>query len=484
MPAINSIRQLRRDGLSVTDIASATGVSRDTVYKYLKKDDFSPQLPAKQKRASKLDPYRPLIESWLDEDRSNWKKQRHTSRRIYQRLTEECGVAVSESAVNRYVKKLKEARKSKEDAYLDLDWAPGEAQADFGEADFYLLGTRTRMRYFVVTFPYSNVGFSQVLPSENSECVCEGLKKIFEYIGGVPARIVFDNATGVGRRVCKEVRTTDLFGAFAAHYDFAYSFCNPASGNEKGNVENKVGFIRRNLFAPPAQVHNIDIFNKHLLDKCLRLSDKPHWIKGEPESQLFVEDSFALSGLPAKPFDPVRYVSARANKQGKICLCGHHYYSSDPSLAGKTLIAALRAFSVSIHTDDGALVCEHRRAYGDAPTDTTDPASQLPLLCVKPGGWKNSKARSAMRDDLRGYLDSLESGELKASLRLLRDECAKSGWEATLGAAELAYSSTGRIDGASLSVSAARIAGGASCINYDDPIDLSVYDVALNIGGR
>ena len=280
MPAINSIRQLRRDGLSITDIASATGVSRDTVYKYLKKDDFSPQLPAKQKRASKLDPYRPLIESWLDEDRSNWKKQRHTSRRIYQRLTEECGVAVSESAVNRYVKKLKEARKSKEDAYLDLDWAPGEAQADFGEADFYLLGTRTRMRYFVVTFPYSNVGFSQVLPSENSECVCEGLKKIFEYIGGVPARIVFDNATGVGRRVCKEVRTTDLFGAFAAHYDFAYSFCNPASGNEKGNVENKVGFIRRNLFTPPAQVHNIDIFNKHLLDKCLRLSDKPHWIKG------------------------------------------------------------------------------------------------------------------------------------------------------------------------------------------------------------
>ena len=177
MPTINSIRQLRRDGLSITDIASATGVSRDTVYKYLKKDDFSPQIPSKQKHASKLDPYRSIIESWLDEDKTNWKKQRHTSRRIYQRLTEECGVNVSESAVNRYVRKLKETRKAYEDAYLDLDWAPGEAQADFGEADFYLLGTRRRMRYFVVTFPYSNVGFAQVLPSENSECVCEGLKK-------------------------------------------------------------------------------------------------------------------------------------------------------------------------------------------------------------------------------------------------------------------------------------------------------------------
>ena len=114
MPTINSIRQLRRDGLSITDIASATGVSRDTVYKYLKKDDFSPQIPSKQKHASKLDPYRSIIESWLDEDKTNWKKQRHTSRRIYQRLTEECGVNVSESAVNRYVRKLKETRKAYE----------------------------------------------------------------------------------------------------------------------------------------------------------------------------------------------------------------------------------------------------------------------------------------------------------------------------------------------------------------------------------
>ncbi len=128
---------------------------------------------------------------------------------------------------------------------------------------------------------------------------------------------MFDNATGIGRRVCKEVRTTDLFGAFAAHYGFAYSFCSPASGNEKGNVENKVGFIRRNLFTPPAQVHNIDIFNKHLLDKCLRLSDKPHWIKGEPESQLFVEDSFALSGLPqSRSTLCATYLPGRTNKKG------------------------------------------------------------------------------------------------------------------------------------------------------------------------
>lgn len=484
MPAINSIRQLRRDGLSIADIASTAGVSRDAVYKHLRQDDFSPQMPVKQKHPSELGPYRALIESWLDEDGANRKKQRHTYRRMHRRLVEECGLDVGESAVSRYVKRIGENRKPKDEAYLDPDWTPGEAQADFGEADFHLSGTRVRMHYFVLAFPYSNVGFARVLPGENAECVCEGPKKIFEYIGGVPERIVFDNATGIGRRVCREVRTTELFGALAAHYDFAYSFCNPASGNEKGDVEDKVGFIRRNLFAPPAQARNIDVFSRNLLGKRLKLSDKPHWIKAEPESRLFMEDAFALSGLPAKAFDPVRYLPAKANKQGRICLEGRRHYSSDPSLAQADLIVALRAFSVEIYTEEGSFVCEHRRAYGQAPTDTTGPESQPPLLCVKPGGWKNSKVRSSMGENLRGHLDSLGADELKAGLRLLRDECARSGWGATVGAARLAYDSTGRIDGASLGVSASRIAGGMSCVDYDDPIDLGVYDAALNLGGR
>ncbi|HIT46170.1 MAG TPA: helix-turn-helix domain-containing protein [Candidatus Aphodovivens excrementavium] len=91
MSAINSIRQLRREGYSVSDIARKTSVSRDTVYKYLKKDDFSPRIPASRRRKSKVDPCRPIIERWLDEDLLTWKKQRHTARRIWQRLRDEYG---------------------------------------------------------------------------------------------------------------------------------------------------------------------------------------------------------------------------------------------------------------------------------------------------------------------------------------------------------------------------------------------------------
>ena len=250
----NSIRLLWRQGDSVAEIARKTGVSRDTVYKYRDMDDFSPKPPARRAQGSKLDPYRPLIESWLDDDMRSGRKQRHTAKRVHDRLVSECGADVSVSTVERCVREIR-ARRSAEAAdaqYLDLVWGPGEAQADFGEADFYVRGMRTTLSFFVMTFPYSNVGLAQVFPGETSECVCQALRNVFEHVGGVPTKIVFDNATGVGRRVGGGVRTTELFAACSAHYGFRFRFCNPRSGNEKGSVENKVGCVRRNLFVVTA----------------------------------------------------------------------------------------------------------------------------------------------------------------------------------------------------------------------------------------
>lgn len=133
----------------------------------------------------------------------------------------------------------------------------------------------------VVPFPFSNVGLAQVFRGQNAECVCQGLKNAFEFVGGVPTRIVFDNAIGIGRKVSDRFRTMKLFAAFAAHYGFDFSFCNPNSGYEKGNVENKVGFIRRNLFVPMSSITNLGAYNKHLMPRCVALSDgKPRWLTG------------------------------------------------------------------------------------------------------------------------------------------------------------------------------------------------------------
>lgn len=149
MSTVNSIRRQRREGFSISDIARMNGVSRDTVYKHLDQDDFSPAPPAKKSDPSKLDPYKPIIRQWMQDDARNWRKQRHTARRIWQRLVDECGADVSEATVGRYVAKLKRQDASRKGRHLDLVWEPGQAQADFGEADFYVSGVRTRLSFFI-----------------------------------------------------------------------------------------------------------------------------------------------------------------------------------------------------------------------------------------------------------------------------------------------------------------------------------------------
>ena len=173
----------------------------------------------------------------------------------------------------------------------------------------------------------------------------------------------------------------------------------------------------------------------------------------------------------------MRYEVRKADKLGKVRVDGPHLYSSDPSLAGRELVCGIGATTVTLATRDGAVVAEHPRAYGSAPTDTTDPASQLALLCARPGAWSNSKVRSALPDGLRGHMDSLAKADLKDELRLTRDQAAESGWAATVQAMAAALAATGRVDRASVAVGAARIAGGA--VSYDEAVDLSAYDSAL-----
>ena len=285
---IEDIRRRGRRGETVAGIAAATGVSEPTVRKYLGEVDLSPKPPRTARRGASptMAPYAATVERWLREDLRVWRKQRHTARRVYDRLVDEEGFGGSYETVKVFVRGLKaeiarERGEREAQGYLLLDWLPGECQVDFGQADLRVRGVTQRGHHLVCSFPHSNVGFAQVFWGETAECVCQGLRDVFEFAGGVPPRIVFDNATEVGRRVGDAVRTSELFRAFAAHYGFDYSFTNPYSGNEKGNVENKVGTLRRNLFVPVPQVWDVKAYNERLLGTCLALSDgKPHYRRG------------------------------------------------------------------------------------------------------------------------------------------------------------------------------------------------------------
>lgn len=404
-------------------------------------------------------------------------KQRHTAKRIWQRLVEGYDADVRESTVRHYVGKPKKELGIGRERFLDLVWAPDEAQADFGEADFCVFGVRRRLGCFVLTFPFSNVGIAQVLPGENAECVCQALRDIFEHTGGVPARIVFGNAAGIGRKIGGAARTAELFSAFAAHYGFAFPFRNPRSGHEKGPVESKVGHIRRNPFVPIPSFDSGRRFNKTLLACCMGLSEKPHWIKGEEERALFTEDAVALSGPPSTSFDAVRHERGRTDKPGRVRLEARRLYSTSPEFALTEAVCAIRVREVAIADAGGSIVATHPRAYGDAPSDTSNPASQLALPARKPGAWKNSRARAAVTGELREHVDGLGRGALTERLRLMRSVAAQSGWDAMARAAATALEGAGRIDEAGTRV--AVLARESSPVHYDEPVDLSVYDAAL-----
>ena len=159
------------------------------------------------------------------------------------RLCDEESYEGSYSTVQRYVRWKKEQMALERDqrdaaGYLLLKWLAGECQVDFGEADFKVRGVSVRGKYLTISFPYSNVGFTQVFWGETSECVCQDLRNVFEFIGGVPTRAIFDNVTEVGRRFGTEIHVSKMFRLSASHYGLDYSFTNPYSGNEKGNCEN------------------------------------------------------------------------------------------------------------------------------------------------------------------------------------------------------------------------------------------------------
>ena len=271
---VNYIRELYfLEGKTCSEIRKMTGRNYRTIKKYLEMDDFN-ENRHKAKRPSKSDVLRPIIHKWLTEDKSRHQKQRHTAKRIYDRLKEEHPdiLEVSERTVRSIVKEEKGKVFGSDDAHLLLEHPGGEAQVDFGNFKAFENGTIKKFHELILSFPKSNAGFAVVTRSETREALLEGLVTIFNFIGYVPSAIWFDQMSSAALRTRDEKgpdKAADFITRFSTHYGFRVKFCNPDSGNEKGNVENKVGTIRRNLFVPEPKIRALDSFNTQLLKKCL-----------------------------------------------------------------------------------------------------------------------------------------------------------------------------------------------------------------------
>jgi transposase len=477
MNQIDQIKELQRQGYGAKEIATRLSIDRKTTAKYMQREDFNAEVVPVRRTTSRLDPWKPQIEQWLEEDRRTRFKQRHTAKRIHDRLREEYPEAYdcSYPLVQRYLKRRKAERKEPS-GYLELVWA--EAQADFGEAQIIEAGLQRTVKYLTLSFPFSNAGYLQVFGGETAECVAQGLQDIFTHIGGVPSRIVFDNASGVGRRIGERVTLTELFLRFKCHYGFSVSFCNPASGHEKGHVENKVGYLRRNLLVPVPTVADVKAWNTELLTVAERDFQRSHYKKGQPIAELFEQERHQLGPLPARPFNVERFTRVHTDGYGKFCLDGRHWYSSAPEFTCRELTVGLRAHAVHVYREDGSLLCAHRRLFGESRSDSVDYFTSLEALVRKPGAWPNSALRSGLAEGTRDALDGLAKTDLRRVLAVLSKSATAFGFDVAVASLEEALRRDA-LDGYSLQAVSARIAFDGLQSQADSAFDLRAYDQAF-----
>lgn len=454
MDQIHRIRNLYYEQ-GITDMAQIGRIVNcdwRTVRKYIDKEDFSPQPPLPSSEimhTSKLDEFKPIIDEWLTADKKAPRKQRHTAKRIYNRLCNETlGFTCSYRLVAEYVSQRKlELNLKKQKGYIPLLHQPGSAQADFGTADFYENGElHENGKYLVLSFPHSNAGYLQLNYGENLECLLEGLQAIFEHIGGVPTEIWFDNTSTIVTKILKGGgRTlTERFALFAEHYRFKPVFMNPASGNEKGNVENKVGYLRRNELVPVPHFRSIDDKNRELLKACDQDMQREHYDIEKCDkyiSELFEEDKLALSRLASVRFDTALYATANTDKYGRFTLNnGRHEYSTSPKFASSTVQLKITSHEVIVRDKDLNDIVHHRRLYGDNPQRSMNWMPYLKYVARSPRALKNSGIYDMMPVSMQRFLDNCNHADIGHILKLLSELTDRSGFDSASKTVEQALS--------------------------------------------
>lgn len=355
MVDVEFIKLRARDGWSIREISRRSGWSRQAIRRALAAPAAPPRYELSAPRPSPvMGPYLEIVRQWLADDESAPPKQRHTARRIYDRLVDEHGFTGAEVTVRQAVARL---RGKRAEAYVPLEAPWGRiAQADFGSAVVTLAGVRTEVALFCLRAKASKVPFVVAYPTERLEAFLAGHVEAFAFFGGVPAELWYDNArTAVVRILSGPLREEhESLSALRAHYLFESSFCTPGAGNEKGSVENLVGYVRRNALVPYTRSFaDLDALNGHLRAWCERERAR--------HSEAWEIEQAALGELPAWPFSASVSRPVVANKVAMVSV-DRVRYSVPVTCASATLRAESFVGRVEIYRGS-ELVARHARSY-------------------------------------------------------------------------------------------------------------------------
>lgn len=327
MSEINCIKFLRNEkSYSINSISKALGINWRTAKKYADHDQVPREKTIKKSGMMYEEKWGEIVSDWLTEDYKLKKKERRTNKKIFEDL-KEMGFRGSYRTVCYFIAEWKKGKDNPEEDrnqnYERLIHPPAEAQVDFGLTSAVKDGKYIDVHCLVMTLPYSNAAFCVALPGENQECFLHGLKMIFNQLGGVPRKIRIDNLKAAvvkprGRN--EEAVFTDEFWRFANYYGFVPQACNPRRGNEKGNVENKVGYIRYNFVTPAPVINSLEHLNRILEEKLIKDRNRIHYQKKKTIKELLEEEYDHLLALPENDYPVFKEESAKANKYGEIII--------------------------------------------------------------------------------------------------------------------------------------------------------------------
>jgi transposase len=393
-------RDARDEGLSIRALAVKHRVHRRTVRQALA-DAVPPPRKIPVRGAPVLGPHVDTVRGWLTEDLTAPRKQRHTARRVWQRLIEEEGVAVAESGVRALVRELKvEVGLDRRQVSVPQTHAPGEeAEVDFGEFTAVIAGVAERLWMFVLRLSHSGKAVHLAYANQAQESFLDGHVRAFELLGGVPTGMIrYDNLKPAVIRVLlgRQRWENERFVALRSHYGYDSFYCQPGidGAHEKGGVEGEIGRFRRRHLTPVPHVPTLAALNQALAAADARDDARRIAARTETVGAAAARELPLLRPLPAAAFDPAQTLACRVDAKARICV-RQSYYSVPARLAGRRVEARLGATGIVVRAE-GSVVAEHVRSLHKGTEDLLLD-HYLEVLARKPGALAGATALAAAR---------------------------------------------------------------------------------------
>jgi transposase len=411
-------------GMSRREAARVFGIDRRTVDKMVAFSVPPGYRRTKPIRRPKLDGFTGIIDQILEADKHLPKKQRHTSKRIFERLRDEHGFVGGITIVKDYILAVRQRQR---EVFVPLSHPPGHAQVDFGEALGVIGGVERKIHFLAMDLPHSDACFVKAYPGETTEAFCDGHVSGFAFFGGVPQSILYDNTRIAVARILGDGRRqrTRGFGELVSHYLFEDRFGRPGKGNDKGKVEGLVGYARRNFMVPLPRFASFDDLNAWLEERCRwRMADRLRGKAGTIGERM-QRDVAAFQDLPSVAYDACDKRTARVSSLSLVRYRGNDY--SVPSAYGHREVL-VRGYVHEVVISCGAeVIARHRRSW-EREDFIFDPLHYLALIEQKPNAldqaapladWDLPQCFATIRRLLEARMGNRGKREFVQTLRLM-----------------------------------------------------------------